>query len=334
MWQQNFNRHWIQIFGCPEHVTHDQGGEFELSFIQLLEQFAIPSTLTKAHAGWQLSVGERHGDILGTMLAAITAEHVIHVIEGYRSRKSALAAATSAKNMTVTRDGHTHQASGSELKYRDLTEENVGPSYVESSDSESEFARAHKMRITARLMWRAGEGQACHSTETWWWRSTSSTRHADLLLEPHACVQTLSSRRCLEGPSDHFGQRRPSTLFRAWRGRALLLAQENIRLATKEELALNEPAKEDAEEIGHLLRDPLRENAYRDQSHLAPPRKDEDPERKKARLMLRGTKSIWEIRWRIVMVYRCSLSRKKLKKNRRLQQQQSLQSRQRRDFLN
>ena len=80
-----------------------------------------------------------------------------------------------------------------------------------------------------------------------------------------------------------------------------MLAQENIRLATKEELALNEPAKQDAEEIGHLLRDPLRDNAYRDQTHVPPPpqrrvgkrmSQEEHKQRKRARVMLRGTKSV------------------------------------------
>ena len=49
---QKFLRHWVQVFGVPEHITHDQGGEFELSFIQLLEEMAVPSTVTGAHAGW------------------------------------------------------------------------------------------------------------------------------------------------------------------------------------------------------------------------------------------------------------------------------------------
>ena len=64
-------------------------------------------------------------------------------------------------------------------------------------------------------------------------------------------------------------------------------------------MALTEPAKADAEEIGHLLRDPLRDNAFRDQSYMRPPpsrravsRVQDDPERKRARMMLKGTKSI------------------------------------------
>ena len=73
---RKFLVHWVQLFGAPGHFYHDQGGEFELSFTQLLEQMAAPSTVTGSHAGWQLAVGERHGGILGTMVGAITTEHV------------------------------------------------------------------------------------------------------------------------------------------------------------------------------------------------------------------------------------------------------------------
>ena len=51
--------------------------------------------------------------------------------------------------------------------------------------------------------------------------------------------------------------------FVSWRGRALLLATPNMCLATKEELAMNEPAKEDAETIGQMLRDPERDSLSR-----------------------------------------------------------------------
>ena len=84
---KKFLMHWIQPYGCPERVTHDQGGEFELSFIQLLESLALPSTVTGARAGWQLSAGERHGGILGEMMQSIIMEHSV---EGYHSMKLAL----------------------------------------------------------------------------------------------------------------------------------------------------------------------------------------------------------------------------------------------------
>ena len=89
---------WVQLFGAPGHICHDQGGEFELSFTQLLEQMAAPSTVTGSHAGWQLAVGERHGGILGTMVGAITTEHVT---EGFHGMKLALSSALAAKNIPL-----------------------------------------------------------------------------------------------------------------------------------------------------------------------------------------------------------------------------------------
>ncbi|CAK9114738.1 unnamed protein product [Durusdinium trenchii] len=212
---RKFLVHWVQLFGAPGHIYHDQGGEFELSFTQLLEQMAAPSTLTGSHAGWQLAVGERHGGILGTMVGAITTEHVT---EGFHGMKLALSSALAAKNMTITRDGFS-----------------------------------------------------------------PNQRLALIRMD----VQEKMKRAILRKPGVDT------------EGRALLLATPNMRLATKEELAMNESAKEDAETIGQMLRDPERDNAYHDQTHFrgAPKRKHirDDPERKRARLMMRGTKSIREL---------------------------------------
>ena len=139
---RKFMLHWVQIFGAPEHVCHDQGGEFELAFISLLEEMAVPTTVTGSHAPWQLSVGERHGAILGTMVSAITAEHTT---EGFTAMKLVLSSAVAAKNMTVTRDGFTpnQRLFGAEVKFPSLTEDSAKPSFAEALDSESEYARAH-----------------------------------------------------------------------------------------------------------------------------------------------------------------------------------------------
>lgn len=299
-----FFRHWIQPFGAPERIWHDQGGEFELSFVQLLEQMAIPSTVTGAHAGWQLGVGERHGGILGNMLSAITMEHQT---EGFTAMKAALAAAISAKNMTITKDGFSpnQRLFGTEVRYPSLTEEDARPSFAEGLDAETEWSRSHRMRVTGRIALirldvqnklkrailrkppGAYDGVYVPGTQIYFWNPKRAHRR----YERGGAWRGPATILCREG------QRR---YFASWRGRALLLAQENIRLATKEEMALNEPAKMDAEEVGHLLRDPLRENQYRDQSHMArPPQKkrraavpEDDPDRKKARLMMRGTKAI------------------------------------------
>ena len=303
---RKFMLHWVQIFGAPEHVCHDQGGEFELAFISLLEEMAVPTTVTGSHAPWQLSVGERHGAILGTMVSAITAEHTT---EGFTAMKLVLSSAVAAKNMTVTRDGFTpnQRLFGAEVKFPSLTEDSAKPSFAEALDSESEYARAHKMRITARLalirmdvqdkMRRAilrkpaheNEGPFMPGTQIYFW-------------VPKRLTKRYSRGGQWRGPATILVREAKERYFVSWRGRALLLAAPNIRLATREELALNEPAKEDADSLGELLRDPIREKVYKDQSRLAPPKRvkrrapvEETPERKRARMMLRGTKSIREL---------------------------------------
>ena len=55
--------------------------------------------------------------------------------------------------MTITRDGFSpnQRVFGQELKFPSLTEEDIKPSFAEALDADSEYARAHRMRITARL---------------------------------------------------------------------------------------------------------------------------------------------------------------------------------------
>ena len=65
---RKFFKRWVTVYGPPKAVTHDQGGEFELAWVQMMEDLAIPTDVTSAHAPWQLGIGERHGGILGSMV--------------------------------------------------------------------------------------------------------------------------------------------------------------------------------------------------------------------------------------------------------------------------
>ena len=83
----------------------------------------------------------------------------------------------------------------------------------------------------------------------------------------------------------------------------VVLAEENLRLATKEELALTEPIRDEMTQVGDVLRDASQQNIYKD---LRPPpperrkriggkRKPKPPEEsheKKARLMMQGTRAV------------------------------------------
>lgn len=147
---KKFYRHWIARYGVPEKITLDQGGEFEKTFNLYMEQMSVPTDVTAAHAGWQLAAGERHGGILGNLVGAIVAEHSI---EGYAGLKEALAAATSAKNGTLTKEGYTpnQRVFGVEVKWPSLNDEEVKLSFAQGLSVDTEVARAHRMRTTARV---------------------------------------------------------------------------------------------------------------------------------------------------------------------------------------
>ena len=144
-------RQWTQQFGPPGRSTHDQGGEFEPGFTALLKELSVPSTVTGAHSGWQLSLGERDGGLLGLMLGAIVAEHNL---EGYRALKLGLAAAVAAKNGMISRSGYTpaQRVFGHDVRFPGLTDEEERLSFAESLGAGGEVARSHRMRLTAARM--------------------------------------------------------------------------------------------------------------------------------------------------------------------------------------
>jgi len=97
-------------------------------------------------------------------------------------------------------------------------------------------------------------------------------------------------------------QEKHKRYFVSWRGRLLLLAEENLRMATREEMAMSETMKDEVVDLQGILRDPMQANTFQDlRGEKPPPRKvrkrvsfakeDENPDRRKARNMMRGTKS-------------------------------------------
>ena len=305
---KKFLKRWITVYGAPRMICHDQGGEFELAWIQLMEDLAIPTTVTAAHAPWQIAVGERHGGILANLVQAVVDEHGC---EGYTALQEALSAACAAKNSTLTRDGHTpnQRVFGQECRWPSLLDDDVAPSFAEGLSIESEVSRAHKMRITAKTALvkqdvrdkvrrailrkpHTSEGPFLPGTRVFFWVPSSTKgkyRQGGLWRGPATIVTREQSKR----------------YFVSWRGRLLLLAEENLRLATREELALTEDVRDEMVDLGDVLRDPARSNVYEDlRSKPPPPRKraprrkregpaePEAPVRKRARMMLRGSKAV------------------------------------------
>ena len=279
-----FFRHWVAIYGVPEKITTDQGGEFEKTFNLYMEQMNIPTDVTAAHAGWQLAAGERHGGLLADLLGALVTEHGL---EGFRQMKEGLAAAVAAKNATLTKDGYTpnQRVFGAECKWPSLSDDDMKMSFAEGISVDSEVSRAHRMRTVARLALIRNDvrekvrravlrkpavsesGPFVPGAQVYFW-------------VPNTQKQTRYKKGGeWRGPATIITRETMKRYFTSWRGKLLLLAEENLRLATKEELALTEPVRDEMNQVGDVLRDASQSNVFKDLRPPPPPRRT----RKRAR---------------------------------------------------
>ena len=252
-----------------------------------MEQLSIPTDVTAAHAGWQLAAGERHGGILGNMVDAIVSEHSV---EGYQGMKEALAAATSAKNGTMTKDGYTpHQrVFGYEVKWPSLNDEEVKLSFAQGLSIDTEVSRAHRMRMVARvaLLRRDVREKVRRSVL----RKPAVSEAGPFVPGAQVYYWMPSNQKGVRyrqggdwrGPATVLVKEKNKRYFVSWRGRLLLLAEENLRLATGEELALTEDVRDQMDEVGDALRDGNKPNVYRDLRPKGPPPPRRRPIRRRA----------------------------------------------------
>lgn len=69
---KEFMMSWIAIFGCPEKVLSDNGGEFANStFIDLCENMNINHMTTAAESPWSNGLVEKHNEIIGEAVCKI-----------------------------------------------------------------------------------------------------------------------------------------------------------------------------------------------------------------------------------------------------------------------
>ena len=290
-------RHFVEPFGIPKRLIHDQGGEFEAGFTAMLEDLSLPTTVTGAHSGWQLSLGERHGGLLGLILETIVVEHQA---VGYSDMKRVLSAGVAAKNGTISRDGYTpnQRLFGTDVHFPGLTEEEERPSFAEGLGTEGEVACAHKMRLTARVallrqdvqdklrrsMLRKptrGKGPFVPGSQIYYW------------------VPRKAQRRYVpgiwRGPATVLVRESHKRYFVSWRGRCLLLSEENMRWATGEELALQSPVPhQDLQDLSRRLKDPEGHRGFEDGSQAAAP-----PEQPKPHLT--AARQVWRDRGKAMM---------------------------------
>ena len=148
---KRFVQTWIQPYGAPRVIVHDQGGEFQAVFLSMLDNWAIESQVAGSHAGWQASLIERHGSLLSTVWRKLVHQHRV---AGRKHAKMALVASVLAKNACIRRHGYTPEQAvfGRALRWP--------PSLALDDDDQipwsaltpsAEQARANRMRETARL---------------------------------------------------------------------------------------------------------------------------------------------------------------------------------------
>ncbi|CAE7928562.1 RE1, partial [Symbiodinium sp. KB8] len=233
---------WIAMFGPPQRVRLDQGGEWETEFIQLLEGHSILSEFVGSHAPWSNGFSERHGALLGVAVQANVDEKQL---VGRSQMKLGLSCACQAKNSVISRGGHSahYLVYGRQAAYPELLDDEVWSrkSLGFALSIEGEVARAAELRASAkvallrgdvlekikRALRRAptGERRQYMPGELIYFWSPASPRGKRY-------KRDLGSWR---GPAVVLVPESSDRYFVSWRGRCLLLSGANMKGATVED---------------------------------------------------------------------------------------------------
>ena len=200
-----------------------------------------------------------------------------HSCEGYKQLKDALAAAIGAKNQTISKDGYTpnQRLFGQDVRFPGLTDEEERLGLAEALGTEGEVARAHKLRLTARMALLRTDVQE-KLRRAMLRRPVKSAAPYVPGAQVYFWVPRKAQRRYASGtwrgPATVLVREGQKRYFVSWRGRCLLLAEENMRLATGEELALQSPVPhQDLKDLAQVLRNPEGNRGYEDGSNAAAP---------------------------------------------------------------
>ena len=252
---QKFLSRWISVFGIPQCITLDQGGEWEAEFLMLLEQHAVATRFTGSHAAWQLGHAERHGALLGVSWGALVHEYQVIDRAGM---KITLLCALQAKNQVVSRRGFNANSLvfGRQCNLPDLLDDDATTSTTlgQALATDSEVARQAEMRAFAKrallhkdaqeklkqVLLRKPGGQIREFLPGekifFWVPGVKKTRYK----------KDAGNWR---GPAVVLVKESHEKYFVSWRGRCLLLAAANMRGATVEE---NADPEEGLEELRRL----------------------------------------------------------------------------------
>ena len=233
---------WFAPYGAPELLVVDQGGEFEGAFIGLCAEYSIDTRVAGAHAPWQHGLAERHGGILGTIFNKMVTQFGT---EGRERVKLVLNVCTQAKNATMTRNGMTPEQAvfGRALRWpcaAGTSDEDEIPLGALGTDGEAWLAAQIRAAARMALLSRDASdkirratlrrapgvvGELTPGTRVYFW-------------SPHP-IKGRHRQDALRwrGPATVIARERFGRYYLGWRFRVLLVAKDQIGLATMEEAA-------------------------------------------------------------------------------------------------
>ena len=297
---RKFIKHWIGAFGRPNRVVMDQGGEFEKEWLLMLENYAIHSTTTGSHAGWQHAFAERHGGLLGSTW------HALVVDTNAVSREDmavTLAAAVDAKNELVTRRGYSANmlVFGKQITYPEmLGDDEFEPvTQAQGFDVDSQMLKRSQCRQLARQILLRDDVQqklrrALQKKPTDQSRDFLPGEIVYFYVPNPNKPRYRRDHGRWRGPAVVILQESHQKYFVSWRGRCLLLAAPNMRPASSEEAGSQKIIEGEmerlSEEFGEAAED-SKSKQYEDLTAQQQPLRDSSPGRE-AKKMMSGLRSI------------------------------------------
>ena len=237
-----FLSRWISLFGPPQTIRLDQGGEWETEFIQMLEAHSIHSEFVGSHSPWSNGYAERHGALLGVAVQAVVEEKQL---TGRLQLKLGLAAACQAKNSVISRGGHSAHflLFGRQACFPELLDDDVWSrkSMGFALSIDGEVARAAELRAAARIALLRGD--VLEKIKRALRRAPAGERRS---YAPGEMVYFWSpaqpqDRRykkgigAWRGPAIVLVPEGADRYFVSWRGRCLLVSGANLKGATVED---------------------------------------------------------------------------------------------------
>ena len=248
----------------------DQGGEFEREWLMMLENYGIFSTTTGSHAGWQHAFAERHGGLLGTTWQALVVETRA---ESHQDMAIALAGAIDAKNELVTRQGYSPNmlVFGKQVSFPELLgEQEYDPvTQAQSLNLDTEFAKRATTRHQARQILLRDDVQQKLKRAL-----TRKPANRDYIYMPGDVIYFFvpnpmkpryrKDHGRWRGPAVVILQEAHQRYFVSWRGRCLLLAAPNMRLASSEEVGCKENVQEELKGLSEKMSNVDEKKDYED----------------------------------------------------------------------